>query len=545
MAWLNKLTSTLTGISVGGGPGGSDIRYNLYQVLDSQSEITRVQHFQKLYDYYINDQKRVKEYLRQAMTKTFDQTTLDEIQYPYFNITRRIIDRLCLAYKLPAQRYILVPRNTVAGEQGNQSEPDPKMEAANEIYQDMLAGSNINAQAKRWHRYAKLLDTVYVGVVWREDHIEYDILPPHMLYVHEEEENYLEPKGVMFRRLRRMPDATEELMTVYWSEDEHSVLDKDGNPLKGDDFPDGTNPYRNAEGEGVIPYIPLRMRETENHWGEGDSQLVDINEMINILLCSSFDNAIMQAHGQPVAINMGIEGKILTGPKHIIQVENAGSDLHSPSFEFKNPQPAIRECMDKIDWLLKRTAVDHGLPPGSVSLEEKAQSGAAKTIDNWELIEARQDDIEILRPFEKRLFDITRIVWNYHSNDKIPDDAVFGIDFQEIELPQPEKDELAVKQMKLQLGLWTPVDDMIDEDEGIDKDAALALVQENLEIRNALQDQYGIVSLPKQGVDPSTGMPVNGPETGQGSTMTEMSGQNTDKTNMSPRMMRGEDAANE
>ena len=36
---------------------------------------------------------------------------------------------------------------------------------------------------------------------------------------------------------------------------------------------------------------------------------------------------------------------------------------------------------------------------------------------------------------------------------------------------------------------------MIDEDEGIDKERALELVREKLEIRNELNDQFGLGSL--------------------------------------------------
>lgn len=485
----DKLRSLLpSSVPMGSGSPTVTLRYNMYQLIKQDPEISRVKYFQRLFDYYIGDEDLIKMYLKRVMLKTFSQDMLDEMQYPYFNVVRRVIDRLCLAYKLPADRYILVPRNTVAGK----STPDSKMEAVDDTYQELLASTNINAQAKRWHRYARLLDTVYVGVVWRgegkEGHIEYDILQPHLMYALPEEDNYLQAAAIAFRKL-----YNGKLITVQWSKDQHVIFDSQGKVMRGDGLPNGTNPY------GVLPYIPLRMRETENHWGQGDSQLVDINEQINILLCSATDNAIMQSHGQAVAINMGQKGILKTGPRYIIEVNEASTDQHQPSFQFVHPQPAIKENMDYIDWMLKRTAVDHGLPPAAVAIEEKALSGAAKAIDNWELIEMRQDDIEILRPFEKKLFEITRAVWNYHcgevGGEQIPDDAVFGIDFQDIKVPQSDVDELKIKAQKLDLGLWTPIDDEIDEDEGIDKEAAFAVVAERLEIRNALNDEYGIVTL--------------------------------------------------
>jgi hypothetical protein len=236
------------------------------------------------------------------------------------------------------------------------------------------------------------------------------------------------------------------------------------------------------------------MRETENYWGEGDTQLVDVNEKINVLLVNTFDNAIMQSHGQPFAVNLGSEGTLKTGPRHVIEANNVRSDMVTPSFSFVQPQPAITETTQLIDWMIKTVCVSRGLPAFSVSTDVSAQSGAAKAIDSQELYEMRKDDIEILRKFEKDLYEITRIVWNTHNpGRKIDESMTFCIEFEEPEAPESEKDRWAVNLMKLQVGAWSPVDEFIDEDEGIDEAAALKIVRENLAIRNELNDEYGIM----------------------------------------------------
>jgi hypothetical protein len=154
----------------------------------------------------------------------------------------------------------------------------------------------------------------------------------------------------------------------------------------------------------------------------------------------------------------------------------------APDFKFVQPAPATEECMKQIDWMVKTAAMMRGLPAESVSVETKAQSGTAKTVDNWELMELRKDDMEWLRRFEKQLFDVSRVVWNFHNpGKKISESAQFGIDFEIPEAPVAEKDDIAVKQEKMKLGLWTPVDDVIDEAEGIDEDTAKALIVKNIE----------------------------------------------------------------
>lgn len=484
------------------------VSVSMSNIVDGNTEQKRKAHFQRLYDYYVNDEERIKRYTREVMAVSFKPDTIRRMMLPYFNIVRRIINRICVAYKLPAERYIVVAGSVEA----DGFKPNPEDERAQEAYQELLEGSNINAQSKLWHRLAKLLDTVYVQPVWREDHIEYDVYAPHQLTVVEDEDNFLLPSRISYE-ITKPDGSTRE---IIWSEDEHWVLNGDGKIVEGENEWNGANRY------GVIPLVPLRLREVENHWGEGDTQLMDINEKVNVLLASGYYNAIMQAHGQAVAINMNLKGEIVIGPDTVIQADNAQGDQPA-SFSYVNPNPAIEPVMKKIDWMLKTAAMMRGLPASSVSIEVDATSGAAKAIDNWELLEIRQDDLEFLRPFEKRLFDVSRIVWNFHqkANLKISENAVFGIDFVEPKVPVTEIEELKAKEVKLKLGLWTPVDDMIDEDEGIDKDRALQMVREKLEIRNELNDQFGLGGL-KLLDDGEEGIEAG--KTGDTSMMGEMDG---------------------
>jgi hypothetical protein len=166
--------------------------------------------------------------------------------------------------------------------------------------------------------------------------------------------------------------------------------------------------------------------------------------------------------------------------------------------------------MEQIDWMTKTAATMRGLPPNAVSTS--TASGASKTIDSWEMMELRADDIEYLRLFESELFEITRIVWNYNSPDKIDVDAVFGIDFVLPKPPTPEIEQIQAKQMKMVLGLWTPVEDFIDEDAGIDEKAALDYVKHNLEIL----EELGLEAEKGSSPDNRTPVGAGGTETSAG-----------------------------
>ena len=66
----------------------------LLQVVDTSDEVQRIAHFARLLDYYQGDEDAIKKHLDTAMSKTFSKETRAGMQIPYYNIVRRIIDRL-------------------------------------------------------------------------------------------------------------------------------------------------------------------------------------------------------------------------------------------------------------------------------------------------------------------------------------------------------------------------------------------------------------------------------------------------------------------
>lgn len=430
---------------------------------ESKSEFNRIKRCEKLYSYYIGDSEAQLKYLERALLKSISEETVEEMQKPFINIVNKVINRQALAYIESPDRYLTEDKS-------------------NDTYQELLATSKIKIKSKEWNKLAKLFDCVLVEVCWR-DKIEYDILLPQFVTIIEKENNYLEIKELLYAKVYK-----DEMRYIHWDTDTYHVMDKNFKLIRDEYNPENQNPY------GVIPFLPLRLRETESFWGEGDIELVDINEKINVLLASSYFNSIMQSHGQPIAINMGIKGKIKTGANHIIQVEGATSDFISPSFTFVQPNPSTTATMEQIDYLIKMVCVTRGLPAFSVSTDATAQSGVSKAIDSAELYEMRQNDIERLEDFEKDLFNLTKIVFNYNSNKQINDDS-FNINFPKVEPQRTEEEQLRVKQEKLKLGLWTPIDDIINEEMGIDKEKAMEIIRENLAVRNILNDEFGLLEI--------------------------------------------------
>src|SRR3990167_1176544 len=133
------------------------VRIQLGKTDSPQKESERVTYSRRMYDYYINDQVQIKIHLRRSMGRLFKQRTIDKMIIPYLNIIKRILNRSCLVYKLPAERYVVVPKTA----QGDNIVVDEKMQRAHDNYQLLLEGSNVNAKSKEWHRQAKVLVWVF------------------------------------------------------------------------------------------------------------------------------------------------------------------------------------------------------------------------------------------------------------------------------------------------------------------------------------------------------------------------------------------------
>jgi len=124
----------------------------------------------------------------------------------------------------------------------------------------------------------------------------------------------------------------------------------------------------------------------------------------------------------------------------------------------------------------------------------------------------RREDVENLRPFEKRLLELTLIVANTDAASpylgKITQKYEYSIDYKELYSNENTKDEIEIVEGKWQKGLLTPLeylqsyklDDTIETDE-----QAIEFINKNLEYK----------SLIKGGMNDATGSGEAGVGTGE------------------------------
>jgi hypothetical protein len=267
--------------------------------------------------------------------------------------------------------------------------------------------ADIDQKSKHWHRLGKLHHTILVQPVVREingeKRLQFDIWTPNKLTVLEDPKNFLLPQTVMYQVSVTKDSGEKEVQTVVWTKDEHFRLDSKGNRIVDPENPDGVNPY------GMIPFAVLRFGEPDCFWGTGETLLANVEEKVDVLLIQLMELLVMQSHGQPVLTNARIEGAVQTGPKHPLVLTPADPSLPA-TFGFATVSGKVSELTTAIDWLINKVSVMYGLSQSSTMESSQTASGYAKQLDNWDVIEKRDEDAAVLSEFERSLYIVARQV---------------------------------------------------------------------------------------------------------------------------------------
>lgn len=393
--------------------------------------------------------------LLKDLAKQFRQP--EKFQLFFINVVKKITNRLAMVYRQPPKR------EAVDGTERDQ-----------QIFSQIWENSLINVKLKKVNRYTKLLKTVMVRVAWRNDSIQYDILTPNILdVIYEVPED---PQEILITKLSQTK-RPEDTTYSYWSALEHFILDARGNLLPNPDNTENINPY------GLLPFISFFDCDPESDFFlSGGDDLITAQKALNLKCVDLLRNIQLQAWGQPWAKGLGVT-KLEFGPETAISLPKDGD------FGYAQPQAVIGEVVKAIDYFIKQIAITNSLPSTVFSTEVVSESGIAKWFDTLDLSEARQDDIELYRVYEAKIFETTKRVWNYHNPDNpISESASLSIDFADIALPQSETERLHTAEKKIDMGVWSVVDALMSENPDL-KDRKQAI--QELELKRIENETYG------------------------------------------------------
>lgn len=346
----------------------------------------------------------------------------DKLTKVVLNITRKVIDNL-------AQVYTESPLRTVEGSEKDQ-----------QLYEEMIEQASLDIKMKQCSRYTKLLKTVLVRVLWRNERLDLDILTGNILDV-EVEDTPEDLKRVLVTDYGNS-DKVEDVEYSLWDAETWYRLDYRGNIIDQKE-----NPY------GVLPFLPVcDYPPDSSFWLSGSEDLISQQECINLALVDLKYLLSTQSFGVGWIRGSLGGGTLRVDPGTLVELAENGA------IGFEAQKARIEEVVGAIDKLVKWACVSHGLSAASMSTDPSEASGLSKVVDTRELAELRRDDVCLFRKYEKQLFNLMRVIWNAHNAKKLSESAVLRIDFADVQPVSDPKTQAQAWDTLMALGVLSPVD---------------------------------------------------------------------------------------
>lgn len=400
----------------------------------------------KMMAYAKNSRVDILTFLWSHLSKKFSQKSLKEMVFIWNNEIPRLLKRIALTYKNKAVR-------TLADD------------AKTELYNALQP--QLHVERKELNRMAKMFNTVLVRPIWygERESLEHQILTQADCIV--EFDNTDENKLLKVSYMRYDSTRNKEIW-VHWTENDHFASeDEEGKKriivqgIEGNDY-------------NRIPYEILRIEECMDFWGDGLSPIVDHQEAINGRLTDLYNKAYMSL-GIPFGINLNIKkDNFVINPDKGVFVDDVDiSRMANPDFRFITADQKILDDKQIIESEQKELSNSLGIPDNGV----RYSSGYERELDYQEVIDINQDDEEVFRAFEHRLFKLDALIMRIDAKKDFGD--VFSIEFAPIEFPKTEQDQILEWDWELEHNTTTVVDIYMKKTGITDRNEAIKILEMN------------------------------------------------------------------
>lgn len=437
-----------------------------------------------MYYFWQNDIENIKTYLTEYATKDgmFSAESAKLLPKIHRDITNKVLNNRCAAYHSGVDRYLVKEDGTVDEEQ---------TALLNEVYE--MAG--VTQAQKDWYKAGRLFNCVEVRPIWRKkaNRIEFDIWTPNWFSVWENAESKYVKDTILFDLTLVDDFGNEREVFDVWSDTEHYYLVPTINTITiagktetlikyvketVTDNENDINPY------GVIPSVELRFKRGEDYFGVGMLDLVEENIWHDIDISNQKWVKFCQGMGIILAVNTGITNGTSLKPNSIVSINDVKQDMDSPTIDAIGTNAPITELDASSKENIEQIMLMNGLSGQTATVKNSNASGVSKAFDFEEIELLRLDDKDILKDFEKRLFEVFRKVYNYRTTGtKLDEKLSFVCDFIERVTPLNESDKIAKAKFELEQGLTSKVNYLIEANPDLTEQEAIEELKENEKIR--------------------------------------------------------------
>jgi len=410
--------------------------------------------------------------IRDTLKKLFCKENYENLYYHVNqsqNIFKRVVNQISMIYKADAQR---------------------ALDVESDRYEAIKEETDINTRMRKVNRLTNALNDIIVMVAVRDGRVCYDLITPNVCTVIQNPDNPSKMDALFYLLTSVNTPISTDLRYAYWDiNGNHAILDGYFRTISEIYTPDGSGtsmsyPYRDKSGAFVIPAVVSHRQHPEDSFWDQDSGRDLYNAAVGLgwklTLKDYYFKTASFKQIYIIADDLNVPNKQRLDPLTMLHLQGEHSQIGTLDLQI-----AIDKLVDSIVTDVNMIINNYGISADMWSLSVSEISGRALKIRNMALLEQRQEQTPAYRRLETELFEKTRIVNNAHAGffgwEKIPENAVFTVDFGEIEFPEDPVYEIDLEAKRLKSGIiglgqfyqrFNP--DIIDVDE------AEAAILENL-----------------------------------------------------------------
>ena len=397
----------------------------------------------KLLDYY--NGTNTNNYIKGK----FDLDAFREVPAYESNITKKFINKMSRIYTVGADRNVSKKYDQLA------TLKDSKM--------------------KHIERMTRLIGTIAVRINVQEykDIPYFDYQPIYYFHPFFDDDPF-KPVAISYPLINYAEDVsnTDSLQYIHWNDTSYTIFDNKGKIIE-----------EKAHGYGVLPFVfTHREHQCGSFFVEGANDIMSANEHINITMTEMQLGLRFQMFGQPVVSGADLGNRQRFGSDVILELPEGAS------YQIQSPGGDIQKVIENVKFQMELVAQNNHLFVQFAQDGGETPSGIALKIKDLERFEDYQDDLALWSMYEHQIYDVEKSIAKAH-NISLPNKL--KLDFNEPEYPMTVQDQIALDNHRLNLGLMSKAELMVEYNNDLSLEEAQSKINENSEKKPVIEEVEG------------------------------------------------------
>lgn len=352
-------------------------------------------------------------------------------------------------------------------------------DGASTRYKEIVKSARVNQKMDWASRIVQASNDclIYCRFVERLERIVVDVIPPGSAIVIEDPDLPSQPLAVMYKKANTVVSGSQDTW-VYWDDAETFELS-------------GSSVFNaRAHDLGRIPFVAIHRQErSDKFWDSTSGSDMEAAHLSVSLLWA----LVLRLHKAQGWRQLVITGDLDSIPQQQILAEEGplimGAGVTATSLDLATPPD---HYLRSIEAIVTNVGANHGISRNRLNLMDKSKA------DDAALMELRAQGIKIFQTAEHDLFELLKVISREDPAGAIGDDAeLVNVDFPELSTEVDRMEQLKIREEEERMGLRTRLDDIIEDQPEMDRDAAESEYLANLKIRQWRVEAERALNMPQ------------------------------------------------